>query len=579
MDTHYLEIEDQVYERRKQLNILHWLRLSSTFSISITFLYLVLFYFGAVEMIQPWWILILFNLFAVGAGWLIGKSRPIRVEKDLFVVDRAFRFGEKLTTIFYLREIRTAPVFLEALYRKVGSLRPNIKDALTLSDRDQRGWMALGGLVFACGLVLVLWGSGLNPSSAFWGSGNSLGQSPLDSSLILNDDQVRDLEDILRDGKTAEENNGLDGEKGDENCPPPQTSVQSAERAIRNEIFASTNCETGSDSPSLEELFNNEERPEQQPNTLSQELASLLAQMMNGQMSPQEASQQLQQLANQLPPGAMQDLLNELSEMEDLDELVDRMQEAFKEAKEQETENNDLANNDPSGTAQGSPQNGGLSGEYGSDFLDANDPNATNPNGSEGVSSNASQSLNNGNDQNNNQSGTPNAGQQGNSQSGSSENGEGTGQGSGQGSGEGEEEGSSQGAGEQAGGGSGEETADGANSEGGVGGQSGRSTPQSGGSGVGQSPGDGRESAGEMDRIERDNSVYISSGQLPADVELLNQLISSGLPVDLEEEQREGSRQIRLNSDAVESIMDTRDLPPQLKALVRRYFLAITGER
>jgi hypothetical protein len=65
---------------------------------------------------------------------------------------------------------------------------------------------------------------------------------------------------------------------------------------------------------------------------------------------------------------------------------------------------------------------------------------------------------------------------------------------------------------------------------------------------------------------------------IPFDAGLLDRLIVQGLPVDVAGSGLNGAPLLRLDLRRVDALLDLRDLPPELRGLVREYFLGLAEE-
>jgi len=100
---------------------------------------------------------------------------------------------------------------------------------------------------------------------------------------------------------------------------------------------------------------------------------------------------------------------------------------------------------------------------------------------------------------------------------------------------------------------------------------------RTGGSDPGQQAGQDLHTSQPQESLPFQRDLLIQGGALPQDVKLLERLLTQGLPVDLAGQQPNGRPILRLDLGRVEALLQLRDLPPELRGLVRAYFLAIAA--
>ncbi|MBI1729971.1 hypothetical protein HY229_04155 [Candidatus Acetothermia bacterium] len=576
MKTNYLVVEQEVIEARRRLNRLQGVRLGLTLSASLTLVYLILFFFGWVQLIQPWPILILFNAICGGLGMMWGDRRPTRLQHDLLRVDRALGLGEKLTTIFELRRGERSSDILEALYRRIDQSHVDPKEVFKLPRTEQNGWYALGGITAGILLMIGLWGNGLSLLHIEqWLQGLPINELSSQQTL-LGKDALDGSQSVL--GKGQNQSNAKDKKSDDAACEKQDSSSTA--------LSSDANCVNGRDQNSPTDSQNQtakNQNGQNMPPNFPQSLSDLLQQLQQGNISQDEVQKDLSSLANQLPPGLLQDMLKDAAKSMDPADLAKRLADALKEAQRQDENQKKRAQSNDKNDNQPSPQGGpgskgqGIPGMASGDQLANQNQNNSNKSGTEAPNSGSSSSQSGenpdqpkGGDQSN-QSGQA-GGKQGSSDSlsqngkskndspdkkdenGKSSDGSGTNDGS-------NNSGSSSGSPESS---SDDEGSGGKDS--------------SGGNGAGDTAGNGKD--GKKDQsLTMDKSLLIHGASLPQDAEQLKRLITLGLPVDLQGTQADGTPTLKLNIERVESLLQLRELPPNLRALVRAYFLAIAGEK
>jgi len=575
MESKYLEIEREVGRRRRRLNTLKGLRLGLTWAMGLTVAYLICVYIGLLGMIQPWWLLILFNILGAWAGARWGRSRPIALQADLYRVDRVFHLGEKLSTIYELRTRSGSADFLRALYRRLEGLHLDPAKALPFPKREQHTWMGLGSLLLLSMIFLGLWFLGVAPlrlgglfDSVSFGEYSALPTSPLQNSSDPNRSTAASQDrNASPQGTPPEARSSLD--RSSATCQREQDSYLSSEGDQGDNPDWCGGLAEG-EPPTPSSLDSDSESPASRGQALSQLLSKFLKLAEEGELDRDRLRDELEGLADQAPEGPVKQALRQAATASDLEEMQRRLKEALSQAQAAEGSNDRQATDEP--REESNPRSdGSTEGEQRSV-----QPDETQRDERSSAEDGAAQSSS-----------------QGDRAEAKETEGEGA---DAQGQGETSQPGGDAPPTESSGdssqtdqGGDPSQGSEGApigeqdfhisNSERapnqGDGGDA-----RTGGSDPGQQAGQDLHSSdrqAESPAFQRD--LFIHGGALPPDVKLLERLLTHGLPVDLAGEQPDGTPILRLNLERVEALLDLRDLPSELRELVRSYFLAIAGDR
>jgi len=532
----YLGVAAEVVRRRRRLNALRGMRLGATSALGAIFLYLIAVYLGLVGMIEPWW-LIFPVIFAVYLGGRMGWKQPVSLQEDLYRVDRAFGLGEALSTIYELRRYGMGQEFLTALYRRIEGLSIDVRRALTLSVGERRGWIGLGGLAVGSLILIGLWLSGIPPLPPGWWALPHLPETATsDSADIVSrtDPQPQPAEEPVSAGEVTQR------------ASQPQKASN-----IRQNLHKGT------------EVRGVEYAPEADPGTanptsglgegspaLSRALTELQRSLESGELSPAQAREQLKRLAEQAPEG-LREVLQRAVSAGDTESMQRRLDEAASKFRSHQQDEGHAPEEgqgsqsqaESSGGASSASQAGssGKDGGFDEDEQPPGEPTdteAAEADGEQGEQARSSAEQQAGE----NDASAPNA------------------------------EASPGGAGEGTGSQSMEAEANGDKSASERGQEA-----RSGGDGVGLAPGRAAEASSNSE-IQPVQDLLIQGGDLPADLKLLDQLLTRGLPVDLLGSDPEGKPILRLDIARVETLLELRDLPPELRSLVRAYFLALAKE-
>jgi hypothetical protein len=580
MEEKYLEIESSVIQARKKLNALMGLRWGITLSISITLLYLALYFFGVMGMLQPWWLLVVANIAAGIGGLLWGRSREIRPQSELFQVDLSMNLGEKLTTIYELREMGWQSRILDALYQRIESIKFDPKSALGLSRSEKRGWVMVGGLLAGAFLLLFLWSSGVNPLNLAHLLDFLRTEQATITSRYFEEPNIQ-LDEPTRDLNSDGEFGEFDlEERTTRSCGDVGAGIggRSEEACVEEEGSSQ------SSSTSLEQETREQQQRQQALQEMNQSLSDLLSQLEQGQMSAEDIQRELERMAGELREGALQESLDRAAQAANPQDLAEKLRESLEEVERQQDAEQERAESlaerreQQEANENENPDSANDSGET----EPPPDSISTNPNESPGQQSDSG-------NQSDGQNDSQEPGSQESSESDDESSGQQTSQQSGQGASqptEGNVEGGDQSAessqqseqgqanNESQTGESSTENPSGQN----IAGSNQSQSSDDGGDEAGLGPGE-RGAGSEGDEIATNENLVIKGGDLPQDPELLERLITLGIPVDLEQAQGEESPKLVINYEKVEALLELRELPPNLRALVRSYFLAITREK
>jgi len=400
----------------------------------------------------------------------------------------------------------------------------------------------------ACLLFLGLWFAGI-PTLQM---GQWLSQGPeATSSTIINENRTKP-EQPISDSNTSSPDartqvSSRPGDQPRSTCVDrdsiPKLSSEEQAGAIICEDISQGSTPTPSASPTKSQR-------------LSQALAELKDQLDRGELSWDELKEQLEQLAQEATTPQLQEALQQAAKANTTEQLQRQLDEALSQLQDQLSEqqqasdsatatrdgrdgaqgNSSQQNNGTPGTEDGSPQQTAQQGE---DSTSANQQTTqatgTGPQG-----------------QDNDQDGQSPAEQASNSEQG------------------GKDSESTAGA-QNSSSGSQSPSAQGAES------QAQQMSPS--GDAAGQEPGQEIRDSSATPSVPLSEKLFIHGGLLPRDPNLLERMLTRGIPVDLSGLQADGTPSLRLNLQRVEALLQSRDLPPELRNLVRAYFLAIAGGR
>ncbi len=615
MDSTYIAIEREVERRRRQLNALQGLRLGLLLSTGLTAIYGLGILLGLFSALSPW---ILVGVVGLGAwaGLRWGQTRPIDLQRELYRVDRALGLDEKLTTIYELRRRpgSSSAEILRVLYRQIEGLRLDPGRALPLPPSERRGWMAVGGLAGLSLVLLLLWFLGISPLKIAWdqllpqfpGEGSSAAfVSPLDErskeDSSLKDQSATGADEADQSARKTRCRSGSDRsarltEDGTVDCED--------ENAVAGQAGASPSAASAAKLAELQ--------------ALTGALQQLLDQLRRGEISPEQARQSLQDLADQAPSDSLKEALQRVAEALQAEQMQRELTEALQQLQDQIQERTKRQSNSKDGTtgkneqslqqnpsssasqSQGSQGAAGANAEAGQSPSQADAADASNK--SDSAAEGPSQGERDGQTQG---EGTESENEQAQGQQGEQgANGENAGEaGKEQGQGQGEEprqgEESAQGSGQAneaqtSGESQGEDASESPQTQSADGesaraksdaekrpegsGEEGASSQQTGGDEPGLESGTNVRDGGSNEGLAASQDLLIRGAPLPQDAQLLDRLLTQGLPVDVAGREPNGRPILRVSLERVEALLELRDLPPELRALVRAYFLALAEE-
>ena len=546
MESTYLAIEREVIRRRRRLNLLVGVRTGASWGMIATLIYLAAVYLGLLGMIS-WWLLVAFNLLAIWLGARQGRRRPVPLHEDLYRVDRAFELSERLSTIYELRLRSGSTDFLTALYGRVKNLPAHVAQALPMAKNEQRSWAVLSGLTFASILFLGLWLAGvptLQLSQLLSGTSTDTNvtapvpeqqktRSETIPSAVLEVPSKKDSSDSPQATLAPSESNPT-------NPPDSTCAEQESPSKLAEEQTSTRQCAAVSTGePSKPSPKGASANSDDEAQALSDALSNLEKRLEQGEISPEELKDQLQQLAKDTSSQGVQDALQHAAQTKDLQELKESLSKLQQQLEQQ----------------AGASDSNQKTGEEDSSMASSN----TTPNGQEsnsqqeGKSSSTDEKSSDSGAQDQESSGAKSASGEGQSnpkQSGDNPATEASSQSSSE----------SQGSSKQ-------------------GDESHVDSVQSGGDAPGQEPGAGAQSSSGTSSLPINRNLLIHGANLPRDPTLLDRLLTQGLPVDLAAPQHDGTPILRLNLERVEALLELRNLPPDLRNLVRAYFLAITEDQ
>ena len=621
-DRSYLIVEQNVARRRRRLNALAGAQIGGLITMSGTLAHLVSVYLGLMSLVQPWWALIAINCVGLGIGAKLGQRRPISLQRDLYRLDRAYALGEKLSTIHEIRLRDDRNPYLRLLYQRVGDTDLSPKRALRAGRRQRRGWAALGSVATASIVLMSMWLIGVPPLSisTLFASDGRTGQP-----VVAAQEAPETRETSTREAGNPTASNDAPGGEGERTADPCDTDGSSSPSLLSRD--ARENCEEGSrtegSGASTESTSSSESGSENARMSVQQlrsELQSVQQRAASGNLSTDDARRELEQLAQEARSPSMEELLRQASQSQSLNELQQRLQDALNELDrqaEQAQQGSGQRGLDPDADIQRRPgqrsdenANGSQQGETGDrsqgsgSDSDGDDPELDERTGdgqpqnqpgdgpqrsqsgsgpNEGEDGNGSQNAQQGTTSQPGDQGSPDQGE-GDAESGQGEGDEQASSGNQQESRAGDAQ--SEGASEQGDGPSG--TNRNSSSDEGDPSRSDNARPDSqaegeqegagspGGSSPGTGPGGDNSGQSSDADASSTNNLRIQSPDLPQDVETLRALVTRGVPFDVSGgTASDGAPQLELNPDRVETLLRSRDLPPEVRDLVRAYFLSL----
>ena len=621
-DRSFQIVEENVARRRRRLNALASAQIGGLITMSLTLVHLIAVYLGLMTMIEPWWWLIVANAAGLVLGSVPGRRRAVNLQGDLYRLDRTYALGEKLSTIHEIRRRDDRSPYLRLLYDRVGSRELNPKQALRPSPSQRRGWAAFSGVATASVALLALWFVGIPPlsvSSLFASDGSA------SRPFVAAQQDPEVPESATRDADSPNASRDLPG-AGDERTADPCNPDDSSSPALlsrddREGCEESSRSASGSStqSTSTSSSEGSSDAPRMSVQRLRRELQRVQERAATGNLSMEDAQRELEQLAQEARSPSMEQLLQQASRAQNLDDLQQRLQDALNELDRQaeqaqqgsgqrgldpdadlQRRSGNRSAGDADRSRQGDTGNQSRPSDGGSDSenpqLDEREgtgeaqsrqgegpqrsQSGSGPN--EGANGEGSQNAQQGTTSQSGDQASREEGQ-GEAESGQGDRGEQASSGSEQGS----QAGNSQSDG-QSEGGEASEAAQNSASQADEMDRAGDARPDSraqgeqegAGSPGGSSPGTGPggDSSGQPSDSDASstNNLRIQSPDLPQDVETLRALMTRGVPFDVSgSPAADGTPQLELNPDRVETLLRSRDLPPEVRDLVRAYFLSL----
>ncbi len=617
-DRSFRIVEENVAQRRRRLNALAGAQVGGLITMTLTLAHLIAVFLGVMALLQPWWWLVVGNVAALAMGGLVGRRRAVHLKQDLYRLDRRYALGEKLTTIHEIRQRDDRSPYLRLLYGRIGDRDLSPKRALRPTRRQRRAWAALSGVTMASAALLAMWFVGVPPLSVpsllASGPGN-------DQPVVASQNQASD--DPVSEASSAGESASTDprGQRTDTPCKDQNDSVSPS--MLTRE--AREDCQPSSSSPSGDGRSSTGSQGTSQSASqdgrmsvqqLRRQLQSVQQQMAAGDLSMADAQRELEQLSQEARSPSMEELLEQAAQSDSRKEMRQRMQNAMDELDRRRaqaqrsgdrsgprssSDGQRRSGGEARGTQQGQaegqepssepssqredPQQSQRDGEGQPESQQADGPQRSergsgpNPSdegsdaqaGQQESTSSSDQRASAQRSQNQGESaegpdGEPSpSGNQGGNPSGNAQS-EGQ-SGEGEGSSNSSQDSSGQSGNTQ---GSDEGNADSRSQ----GEREGTGTP--GGSSPGT--GTGESAQGQSGDVDGDsaNNLRIESSDLPTDMETLRAMMTQGVPFNVSGSPTStGSPQLELNPDRVETLLRSRDLPPEVRDLVRAYFLSL----
>ena len=628
-DRRFLTVEQSVRRRRRRLNTLAGAQLGGLVTMTLTLAHLIAVYLGTMVLVQPWWTLIVVNAIGLLAGAQIGRRRSVDVQRDLYRLDRAYALGEKLTTIHEIRQKDDRNPYLRLLYDRIQREDLNPTRALRPSRRERQGWTAFGVATTASVALLFMWFVGIPPLSVSSLLASDGGDPPLMASSANETDPASTES---RDGGGAPNNptEPRDQQDSRSRIDCDEASGATSDSALRANINENCNNRRSSSNPedggTETRSSSSEGSPEEARMSVQQlrrQLENLQRRTASGDLSSDAAQRELEQLAQEARSPSLRELLQRAAQSSSLDQLQQGLQDALNEMQRQAEQaqegsgprgldpdadlqrqasgQNESSQGDTDGTDQGRTEGQTEPTDEGSGETDeqSDDPNAEGqPESQPGAGQQRSQSGAGPNDSGENDS-SQSAQQGGSSESGDQNSGQESQEAGESGQGDGDEPSSGEPQGSRPGDvqpqsqtdegddSSGDNQQSSSQSDGesddsntarpdaqAQGQQDGSGTP--GGSSPGSGPGGNNDGQSGEAEGPSANGLRIQSPDLPQDVETMRALMTEGVPFDIGGgETADGSPRLELDPDRVETLLRSRDLPPEVRDLVRAYFLSL----
>ena len=534
MNQQFQKLEAQITRRKRWLNALEiagdWLGLSLGLSLA----YLLASSLGLLPALPSLWWLFPINM-AVGlAGWWQGWRRPIDLPTVLLQIDRALGTGELLCSYHEFSGERARVPFSGRLERLVRDLAIDPVAALPLGRHGRRrlGWVAALGLGLTLLAGLSSWQ--LLPSPALFGAAAKSTQQRQERSSVPQANPARPLSaaELQQLGTRTEQL----AQRLRISSAPARQQASAAELAkLYRRLQASQQA-----------LWKLPELPAgaagQAATALKQALEQLQAQARAGQLSQEELRWKLNQLAEQAPTQALRQSLQRAAQAKNPQAQQRLMQQAQQQLQQLINRDNELQR------AQHQIAQALL--QAGQKLAQSGQAQASQP-GREGDK--------------------PSLGRQAQAQR----------QGQ-QGAKQGQKQGTGSKAPQEANAAA-QQSADQAGKSGqsGQAGQAGAksSSGQPGGDQAGKGAGNKAQDQTTQQLSPTQYQLKIAHDQLSPDVKLQRMMLGKGVPFDAVVSAA-GSDTLTLRYDfaKVEPLIRARGLPPQMRELIRQYFIAITTE-
>ncbi len=536
-----VRIEDLILKTQQRVRILRAFRGASwglLAGLLTSALYLLSNAAGWVPEVPTWWWLII-NAGIAAIGALVGYMIPVNVNRMLYEMDQQLDTEEVMITLHHLKEHHHDHDFLPILEQQFNQLKVQPERVYKLNVNDgKRG----GGIAVLLGLTVLFWWlePGIVPVAAF--SGSSLSPEEVARALEKLDEQ--DVPEALRNKLEEFENvlNEISGERPEDSSQIKQGEADEDNNLIQ--LFDGLN-QAQNDALSLDDLSTyglSEEEMEELRRQQREQLEQLQQQMKNFMAGLPQEGQEGQQGAEgaegQQVPQELKDLIDQ---MPDDNPIKEELQKALDEQNQQGGQERLQAVleqlNEEIDQRLGADQ----ALEELRDSIDEWVQNELNSDEGQGEPESS--------DENAQESEDGSESQEGN---------------------EGEGDPSGQGQGQT----SGNEPAGGSEPGEGQGGR------DANGLGGGDEAGTGGSGGRDPNSLKPDwdpdyKNADIPQTMLPAAA--IEQWLSRGIPVETSQEQGQAA-QFRLSYDQVEALLDVRDLSPELRDIVRLYFLQIIGQ-
>ncbi|HED03579.1 MAG TPA: hypothetical protein ENI60_02290 [Candidatus Fraserbacteria bacterium] len=557
MNPQFRALKAQIMRRKRWLNALEiagdWLGLSLGLSLA----YLLASSLGLLPALpSPWWLFPI-NM-AVGLiGWWWGWRRPIDLPTVLLQIDRALGTGELLCSYHEFSGERARVPFSGRLERLVRDLAIDPVAALPLGRRRRRRLSWVVALGFGLTLLASLSSWQLLPSPALFGAAAKDTQHRQERDSVSQANPARPLSaaELQQLGARSE---ALARQLRISSAPARrQTTVaelsklyrrlQASEQALWKlpaaagqadplaQTQGSSSQQAGAGLSSEQERARRLAEARRAAEALQQALSQLQAQARAGQLSQEELRRKLNQLARQAPNQALRRGLQRAAQAQNLQAQQRLMQQAQQQLQKLINRDNELqrAQHQIAQALLQASQKLAQSGQ-----APASQPGREGDKPSSGRSERQGQ--------------------------------QGAKQGQKQGTGSKAPQGASAAAQQSAG-------------QAGKSGQSGQADQAGAKSSSGHQAGKGAGSKAQDQTTQQllptQYQLKIAHDQLPPDVKLQRMMLGKGVPFDAVGSAADNDTlTLRYDFAKVEPLIRARGLPPQMRELIRQYFIAITTE-